>query len=69
MKRLIAYKKLLCPMEWFRKKGKSVTAIKDRLRILLLILSDWFLFPKISSKINRFSDDIPTEIIKAAVFC
>ena len=56
-------------MEWYRKRGKSVTAIKDRLRILLLILSDWFLFPKISSKISRFSDDIPTEIIKAAVFC
>ena len=29
IKRLIAYKRLIRFMEWFTKRGKNVTAIKD----------------------------------------
>ena len=40
MKRFSAYKVHICSIKWFRKRVKSVTAIKICLQIYLFILSE-----------------------------
>ena len=63
IKEFTAYKLIICSIKWFRKKGKSVAAIKICFQISLMIISEGNLLIFIPFEIASLGKIEPTDVI------